>query len=211
MSKKDVTIRAFSSGFETEIEEKEHRIIGHAAVYDQPANIDNFFYEVIERGAFDGCDFSDVVLCVNHDTTKLPLARTRNGTMHLELDEMGLKVNALLDVENNVDAKALYSAVGRGDIGGMSFIFRIEDYKWENLDSDMPTKRITKISEVYEVTAATFPYYTGTDLNTARAKKSLESDLAALVSARDEAQRALVSAKLEKEKAILKIRSKIGI
>ena len=213
INKSDVVKRAFSTEFRAETgDNNEHRIIGHAAVYDQPADIDGWFYEVIERGAFDECDFKDVIFCVNHDTKKIPLARSRNhnknSTLQLELDEVGLGVNALLDTERNADALALYSAVDRGDIGGMSFIFRVKDYKWENLDSDMPTKRITKISEVYEVTAATFPYYTGTDLNTARAKESLESDLAALESARE---RALVSAKLDKEKAILKIRSKVGI
>ena len=214
-NKSDVVTRAFSTEFRAESIENEHRIIGHAAVYNQPADIDGWFYEVIERGAFDDCDFKDVIFCVNHDTKKIPLARSRNhnknSTLQLELDEIGLGVNALLDTERNADALALYSAVDRGDIGGMSFIFRVKDYKWENLDSNMPTKRITKISEVYEVTAATFPYYTGTDLNTARAKESLESDLAALESARGEAQKALESAKLVKEKAILKIRSKVGI
>ena len=215
INKNDIITRAFGVELRTQTEENEHRIIGHAAVYDQPADINGWFQEVIERGAFDECDFRDVIFCVNHDTKKIPLARSRNhnknSTLKLELDEIGLGVNALLDTERNADALALYSAVDRGDIGGMSFIFRVKDSKWENLDSDMPTKRITKISEVYEVTAATFPYYTGTDLSTARARESLESDLAALESAREEARGALESAKLDKDKAILKIRSKVGI
>lgn len=162
-------------------------IEGHPAVYDQATNIGGWFNEVIERGAFDECDFDDVLFSVNHDLKKIPLARSRrnngNSTMQLLVDEKGLNVKASLDVEGNAEAKSLYSAVKRGDIDGMSFIFFVKDEKWEDLDSDMPTRRIQKIKKVIEVSAVNFPAYTGTDIN-ARDQAVLDNAAKALENAR---------------------------
>lgn len=164
-------------------------IEGHAAVYDQQTAIGDWFYEVIERGAFDGCNFDDVLFSTNHDLQKIPLARSRrnNGssTMLLRTDDVGLYIKANLDVENNSDSKSLYSAVNRADIDGMSFIFFIGDQKWENLDSKMPTRRITRISRVIEVSAVNFPAYSGTDIN-ARDQAALDNAQAALENARSQ-------------------------
>lgn len=169
------------------VTENEGTIEGHAAVYGQKTNIGGWFYEVIERGAFDSTDFDDVLLSTNHDLRKIPLARSRrnngNSTMQLTLDETGLFIRATLDIENNNDAKSLYSSVKRGDIDGMSFIFYVSEEKWEDLDSDMPTRRIQKIKKVIEVSAVTFPAYDGTDIH-ARDKEALENAKLALENAR---------------------------
>jgi HK97 family phage prohead protease len=85
-------------------------IEGHAAVYDQVANINGWFNEIIERGAFDNTDFTDVLFSVNHDLDKIPLARSRNNnvnsTLQLNVDDVGLGIKANLDVINNADAKS---------------------------------------------------------------------------------------------------------
>jgi uncharacterized protein len=162
-------------------------IEGHAAVYDQKTNIGGWFYEVIERGAFDSTDFDDVLFCTNHDLKKIPLARSRrnngNSTMQLRIDDIGLYVRANLDVENNNDARSLYSAVKREDIDGMSFIFYVAEETWEDLDTDMPTRRIQKIQKVIELGPVNFPAYTGTDIN-ARDKLALDNARSALDNAR---------------------------
>ena len=162
-------------------------IEGHAAVYDQRTNIGGWFYEIIERSAFDGTDFDDVLFSTNHDLKKIPLARSRrnngNSTMQLRTDDQGLYVRANLDVENNNEARALYSAVKREDIDGMSFIFYVAEETWEDLDTDMPTRRIQKIQRVIEVSAVNFPAYTGTDIN-ARDQEALDNARAALDNAR---------------------------
>lgn len=164
-------------------------IEGHPAIYDQVTNIGGWFNEVIERGAFDTCDFDDVLFSVNHDLRKIPLARSRrnngNSTMQLLVDERGLNIKANLDIENNSEAKSLYSAVKRSDIDGMSFIFFVSDEKWEDLDSDMPTRRIQKIKKVIEVSAVNFPAYTGTDIN-ARDQSVLDNAEKALENARSQ-------------------------
>lgn len=164
-------------------------IEGHPAVYDQKTSIGNWFYEVIERGAFDETDFDDVLFSANHGLRKIPLARSRrnngNSTMQLRVDDRGLYIRASLDVENNTEARALHSSVKREDIDGMSFIFFVDEEKWEGLDTEMPTRRIQKISKVLEVSAVNFPAYTGTDIN-ARDQSVLDNAAKALENARSE-------------------------
>lgn len=181
-------------------------IMGHAAVYGQETVIGGMFKEIIERSAFEKTDFRDVVMTVNHNLQSIPLARSRNNnansTLQLSIDDKGLLTRASLDIENNSEARSLHSAVARQDISGMSFIFYIRDAVWENLDSDLPTRRILDIAKVIEVSAVSFPAYTGTDIN-ARDEQALESARAALDSARS----TLVSEKNELE--ILRLRSQI--
>lgn len=181
-------------------------IQGHAAVFGQKTNIGGWFEEIIERSAFDNTDFRDVVMTVNHNLQSIPLARSRNNnsnsTLQLSVDDTGLFTRAVLDTDNNSEARALHSSVARQDITGMSFIFFIRDAKWENLDSDLPTRRILDIARVIEVSAVSFPAYAGTDIN-ARDEQALESARAALESARSE----LASSKNELE--IMRLRSQI--
>lgn len=185
-SKDEVVIRSFGMKDLQAVDDGNY-IEGHAAVYDEKTNIGDYFYEIIERGAFDGCDFDDVLFSVNHDMRKIPLARSRrnngNSTMQLNLDTKGLYVKADLDTENNTEAKSLYSAVKRGDIDGMSFIFYVKEDRWEDLDKDMPTRHILKVKKVREVSAVNYPAYGGTDIN-ARDQAVLDNAVKALENAR---------------------------
>ena len=138
-------------------------IEGHAAIFNRQTNVGGYFYEEIDAGAFDNADLRDVPLIVNHDFTKIPLARSRrnngNSTLILSIDEIGLAIRAKLDVESNADARALYSAVERGDLDGMSFAFTVDGEEWQDLDSETPLRRIKSISKVFEVSACTYPQY----------------------------------------------------
>lgn len=181
----------------------ERIIEGHAAVFNRQTNIGGWFYEVIDAGAFDSADLRDVPLLTNHDFDKIPLARSRgnNSTLTLTVDDVGLAIRAVLDTENNADARALYSAVERGDLDGMSFAFRVDAEEWQNLDTDMPTRRIKSISKVFEVSAVTFPAY-NTDIN-ARGAKTLESAKKMLDNARAQ------SFNKDNELEILKLKNRI--
>lgn len=185
--------------------EGEKIIEGHAAVFNRVTNVGGWFNEVIDAGAFDKADLHDVPLMVNHDFSKIPLARSRqngNSTLTLSVDEVGLAIRAKLDVESNADARALYSAVERGDLDGMSFAFIVDSEEWQNLDTDTPTRRIKSISKVYEVSACTFPQYEGTDI-TARSENALESAKKALENARAQ------SLDKDNELEILKLKNRI--
>lgn len=176
-------------------EEQEGMITGRPIVFNSWTDL-GWFDEIIDGRALDNTDLTDVRFLVNHDLSKIPLARSRrnngNSTMQLFTDDQGLLIKAQLDTENNAEAKSLYSAIQRGDISGMSFMFSIRGEEWQDLDSDHPRRRITDIESVVEVSAVTFPAYDSTSIN-ARSKEALESARSALESARQQAGEPLES------------------
>lgn len=186
MKKKELEQRSFNFEIRAEEDERGQYIDGRPIVYESKTDL-GWFDEIIERGALDGADLTDVRFLVNHDLSKIPLARSRrnngNSTMQLSPDYEGMSINVLLDTENNADSRSLYSAVKRGDISGMSFMFSITDEEWIDLDSDHPTRRIKQIGSVVEVSAVTFPAYESTEIS-ARDAMALESAKLALESAR---------------------------
>lgn len=199
--------------FEIRAEKDEKRgniIVGRPIVYESKTDISGMFEEIIERGALKKADLTDVRFLVNHDMSKIPLARSRknskNSTMQLTVDNDGMEIQVELDTENNSEARNLYSAIERGDITGMSFMFAIEEEEWENLDSDYPTRRIKAISTVVEVSAVTFPAYEDTSIS-ARDKSAVDTARLAVDTARSEAVDT-TSKKLELEK--LKIKYLMG-
>lgn len=163
-------------------------ITGQPIVFGVSTDIGGMFEEVIDDGALDETDLRDVRFLVNHNISMIPLARSRNNnansTMQLEKVDGGLNIRADLDTENNETARALYSAVSRGDISGMSFMFSVKADKWENIDSDYPTRHITSIGHVFEVSAVTAPAYEETSIEARSDAKALESAKAALESAK---------------------------
>ena len=206
MKNKERVTRAYNFEIRAENNEKNgDHIIGRPIVYNSKTDL-GWFDEIIEAGALDKANLKDVRFLVNHNTDMIPLARSRNNnensTMQLEVDKDGMSIRVNLDTENNTEARNLYSAIKRGDISGMSFMFTIDDEEWENLDSDHPTRHIRKIAQVFEVSAVTFPAYESTEIS-ARNKEALESAKTALESAK----RSLESDKeaLELEKAKLQI------
>lgn len=189
MDKKELERRSYTCEVRAEDGEVKNVITGRPIVYDNRTDIGGWFAEIIDRGALDETNLTDVRFLVNHDTSRIPLARSRrnngNSTMQLSTDQFGLSIRAQLDVENNAEAKALYSAVERGDLSGMSFMFSVDSERWDDLDSDYPTRHILKIGSVVEVSAVTFPAYDATEIN-ARSKEALESARSALESAREQ-------------------------
>lgn len=164
-------------------------LIGRPIVYESKTDIGGWYSETIARGALDKTDLTDVRFLVNHDTSKIPLARSRkntdNSTMKLTVDDDGLSIRVALDTENNTEAMNLYSAVQRGDISGMSFMFSIDSAEWEDLESDYPHRRILSIGSVVEVSAVTFPAYDSTYIN-ARDKEAVDTAREALDNARSQ-------------------------
>ena len=185
-------IRSFD--FDIRADESEERgkfIEGRAIVYNQETNL-GWYSETIAAGALDETDLRDVRLLVNHNTDMIPLARSRNNnensTMQLTVDEEGLRIRANLDVENNSDARSLYSAIERGDISGMSFMFVVDKDGWTDIDTDHPKRTITGIKRVMEVSAVIFPAYAATSLESRGLAETLESAKASLESAKAEAR-----------------------
>ena len=133
-------------------------LTGKPIVYETPTAINDPagpYTEIIRRGALDDTDISDTRLMYNHDLSKVPLARTPK-TMTLTKGAAGLEMSAQLpDTE---EARAVHTAVERGDLNGMSFAFVVAPGgdKW-----DMRTKirEIFKIKKILEISVVPFPAY----------------------------------------------------
>lgn len=177
-SKPELEKRIYSFEIRADEQNGEGILTGRPIVYGSTTDM-GWFDEVIDTGALDGADLKDVRFLVNHDTAMIPLARSRrnngNSTMQFSIDNQGMLLDWVkLDIENNSDARSLFSAVKRGDITGMSFMFGVKRDEWDNLESEHPLRRIKEISAVVEVSAVTFPAYEATDIQ-ARSKITLEN------------------------------------
>ena len=165
-------------------------ISGTPIVFDQATDM-GWYEEKISRDALNGTDLKDVRFFVGHKTDSIPMARSRNNnensTMQLTVNERGMDIRVDLDAENNAEAKALYSAVNRGDMTGMSFMFFVDKDSWEDIDSDYPKRTIEHIRKVLEVSAVAFPAYPGTSIQAASQDAMLDSVRASLESARKRA------------------------
>lgn len=200
--KNDKEIRFFDCEVRSEqVEGRGTQLVGQPIVYGQRTDL-GWYDEIIEPGALDEADLKDVRLLVNHNTDMIPLARSRNNnvnsTMQLIPNETGLGFRAGVDTQNNSDARNLCSAVDRGDITGMSFMFVVKKDSWDDPDSDHPTRHILSIGRVFEISAVTFPAYSQTSIQTRGLSGALESAKESLESAR--------AAKAEIERRKQKIR-----
>jgi HK97 family phage prohead protease len=186
--RKDLEKRSYNFEVRAEQDEGRNVITGRPIVFNSRTDL-GYYDEIIEAGALDHTDLTDVRFLVNHDTSRIPLARSRrnngNSTMQLTVDPMGLAIRVLLDTENNAEARALYSAVERGDISGMSFLFGVNEERWDDIESEHPTRHILDISTVVEVSAVTFPAYDATVID-ARSKEALENARSLLESQRQQ-------------------------
>lgn len=212
--KKDFERRDFLFEIRAEQDEEKGSILrGRPIVYNSWTNLGGYD-EMIAAGALAKADLTDVRFLVNHDLTRIPLARSRrnngNSTMQLMPDDDGLGIRVSMDTENNADARALYSAVQRGDITGMSFMFQVEDGgdDWIDIDSEHPQRIIRSISRVLEVSAVTFPAYSDTEIQ-ARSKEMLDSVRSSLESARQQKVQEVDTSEIELLKAKALFTSKI--
>ena len=200
MSSKE--IRSFDFEVRAEENERGHELTGTPIVFDQRTDL-GWYDEIIDRHALDETDLRDVRFLVNHNTDMIPLARSRNNnensTMQLIVGEEGMNIRVDLDTENNAESKSLYSAVERGDISGMSFMFIVDEDSWEDIDTDHPTRTVRSIRQVFEVSAVTFPAYSQTSIQARGLSDALESAKESLESVR------AAKRKIELEKAKLRL------
>ena len=129
---------------------------GFAANFEQETDL-GYFKEKIARGAFEGRMEDDVRYLLNHKG--VPMARTSNGTLELEVREEGLYTRAVLN--DTQQSKDVYKAVKRGDITSMSFAFTIAE---DEIDVERNLRTVTKVKKLYDVSAVTYPAYPTTSI-----------------------------------------------
>ena len=198
-------VRFLSLELRAEEDERGAYIEGYPIVFNQETVVGGYFRELIAPESVNESLLRDVALMIGHDFGMVPLAHSRrnnaNSTMQLSIDEHGVKMRALLDVENNPKAKEAYSAIKRGDLSGMSFAFTVDKENWEELSSDKPLRRITGMGKIYEVSLVAFPAYEGTSVQAASEGDALESVRASLESARKQAEEERAAAEAEAKAA----------
>lgn len=192
MMKDKVELRAFNFEVRAEQDETHGNILtGRPIVYDSRTDL-GWYDEIIEAGALTDTDLKDVRFLVNHNTDMIPLARSRNNnansTMQMSIDDEGMLIRVDLDTENNSEAKNLYSAVERGDIDGMSFMFTVDGDKWDEIDTDHPVRTVTNIGRVLEVSAVTFPAYEATSISARGLDSALDNAKSSLENVKAEAR-----------------------
>ena len=173
MKSQEKEVRFFAQDIEVRAEENNNDMIveGYAVVFDSPAT--HGFTEIIKREAFDKCNMKDVPLKYNHDDSHLILARTRNGSLELSVDDKGLKIRAkLIDTSTNVD---IYKSLKAGLLDKMSFAFTVAD-GGDSYDSNTRTRIITGIDRLYDVSVVDTPFYDKTEIYARSIMKSLDSD-----------------------------------
>ena len=141
-------------------QEDEKRVTGYATTFDQPYMLfgDNEFemWEVVDRGAFDKTDVSDVIMQYNHEGRVF--ARTKNNTLSLRSDEHGLLIDA--DLGGTEIGRQLYEEIKGGYTDKMSFGFTVRGDKREEHMEDgktILTRTITDIGKLYDVSAVSIP------------------------------------------------------
>lgn len=133
-------------------------IEGYPITFDKPATHWGYT-EVIDKHALDNTDMSDVPLKYNHEDSHLILARTRNGSLQLTIDSIGLKMRAeLIDTQTNID---IYKSIKSGLLDKMSFAFTTKESSY-NEDSEIRT--ILAIDKLFDVSVVDVPFYDSTSL-----------------------------------------------
>jgi HK97 family phage prohead protease len=159
---------------------------GRALVYDSPTVMYEWdgvkYYEIIQRGALDGADLSDVPFKYNHSDNVMIMARTRNKTLELIVDDQGLRVRAKL--ANTTAGRDLYELIKRGDIDKMSFAFNVKE---DSYDRDTHTRKIIKIKKLWDVAAVDIPAYDDTYIS-ARSWAEAQHEIEAAEAAKREAE-----------------------
>ena len=130
---------------------------GYAVVFESPQTYE--YTEIIDRNALNGTDMNDCVLRYNHSEEGFSLARTRNRSMELTIDNNGLFVRArIIDTQHGRD---LYKMIQEGLVDKMSFAFTVSREEW---DDETKTRRILEIDKLYDVSAVDQPFYENTSI-----------------------------------------------
>lgn len=151
---KNKEVRMLSAEFRALDNEEEKMIIeGYPITFDSPATHWGMT-EIIDKNALDKTDMSDVPLKYNHEDSHLIMARTRNKSLKLEVDDKGLKMTAeLIDTQSNRD---IYKSIKAGLIDKMSFAFTTRREEWND---ETNTRRVTDIDKLWDVSVVDIPFY----------------------------------------------------
>lgn len=135
-------------------------VAGYASTFDEYPLFEAdgvTYYERIDRHAFDACDMSDVVFLRDHNGRVL--ARTKNGSVELSIDDHGLHQRSNLGL--TAASREMLEDIRTGLYSQMSFSFVIPK-GGDHIEGR--TRVIDRIAKLYDVSAVAFPANPYTDI-----------------------------------------------
>jgi uncharacterized protein len=140
-------------------------ISGYAVKWEKKSQVLGLYYKFREQfksGAFlNSLNNDDQRFLWSHDTGKV-LGRTKNNTLRLKEDDVGLRFE--LDLPNTTLGNDTYESIKRGDVDGVSFGFKVEDDEIEEPEDDLPLRTVKK-AKLLEVSAVAFPAYPDSEVS----------------------------------------------
>lgn len=168
--------------FEMRIADGDIAVEGYAAIFNSETVLYSYdgidYKEVIDREAFKDAQMADVVMNYNHQGK--PVARTKNQTLQLFIDDIGLRIHA--DLSGTEEGRRLYEEIKGGYIDKMSFAFTVSE---DSYDRETHTRRILGIRRLFDVAAVDIPAYDATSIS-ARSYFSAEAERMKVAEARAE-------------------------
>lgn len=127
-------------------------VSGYAIVFNSDSNDLGGFIERIDPNSLDGVvEKSDVLCLLNHNEDRGVLARSNKGegSLTLEIDEIGLKYT--FEAPNTALGDELLEGLRRGDISTSSFAFTVGKDSWSKLENGTYLRTINSINELFDV------------------------------------------------------------
>lgn len=142
----------------TEEADGEKYIRAYPIVFDQPCQPFRGwpeYKEEIGREALDGIDFRDCRVLINHNPDLVMGREGKNA--RIQVEDSGVFVESKVHAGIQYQ-KDYYNAIKAGYIDGGSFAFVVAE-DGITYDKERDVYRVTKISELWEVSFVTFPAY----------------------------------------------------
>lgn len=152
------------------LEENNEMIVeGYAVVFESITDL-GWCKEIIDKKAFNNCNMQDVCMKYNHLDTYPIMARTRNKSLELIVDDKGLKIRAkLAPTQANKD---IYTLIQNGALDKMSYAFTVSKDEW---DYEADIRRILEIDKLFDVSVVDVPAYETTEIY-ARSKEKFKEE-----------------------------------
>src|SRR5699024_4541432 len=127
------------------------------------------FTEVIQSGALNDVNTSKTLALFNHDFANV-LGRVDAGTLKLTVDKTGL--HFVLQIPDTTLGHDVYTQIKNGNLKGLSFRFTVapDGEHWKQLNGK-PTRVISKIATMREISIVSIPAYDDTSIEVTRSFK----------------------------------------
>lgn len=171
-SSREITFQVKARQLAEGEEDKKLVVEGYAVRFNSPTVLFEYdgveYKEQIDDRAFEEAKMDDVIFNYNHSGKVM--ARTRNGTLTLEVRADGLFIRA--ELGGTEEGRKLYEEIRGGYIDRMSFRFSVRE---EAYDKENHMWTVRRVKRLYDVSAVDIPAYDDTSIE-ARKNFILEAE-----------------------------------